>query len=168
MRVTSALASLLALLPVINGLEFTAPDTSRKLNLSAPITVEWLLQQNEGNPEFNEIDLWWHGEFARGGGSFGYAIVKNLSAPDPGKFVYTWDPASEVKALESVPNTLSADKVFYFEARRHPANSSAGSRTQSEKYAVEGYRLIGSSAGNSLKPYWSFALPGLFVAGALL
>ncbi|KAH0438551.1 hypothetical protein CcaCcLH18_03258 [Colletotrichum camelliae] len=161
------LAALIGATRLINALEFIAPDTSSKLNLSAPITIEWTLT-NEGNPEWTEIDLWWHGQFANGGGGFGFAIEENFTTTGNGTYGYNWNPASEVESFAKNQNTLSSDKMFYFMIKRHPPNATSPAALEpSEKYAVEGYDLIGSSASLA-KPMWSVAIVGFVVVGALI
>ncbi|KAH9237348.1 hypothetical protein K456DRAFT_1736125 [Colletotrichum gloeosporioides 23] len=161
------LTALIGVARLINALEFTAPDTDRKLNLSAPITIEWTLN-NEGNPEWTEIDLWWCGEFANSAGGFGYALEENFTTTGSGTYGYNWNPASEVESFMKNQNKLSSDKVFYFTIRRHPPNAThPASIEPSEKYAVEGYNLIGSSA-SLMKPTWGAAIAVLAAAFVLI
>ncbi|KAJ0347286.1 hypothetical protein COL154_007058 [Colletotrichum chrysophilum] len=161
------LTALIGVTRLINALEFIAPDTDRKLNLSAPITIEWTLN-NEGNAEWTEVDLWWYGQFSNGGGNFGFAIEENFTTTGDGTYGYNWNPASEVESFTKNQNTLSSDKVFYFLIKRHAPNSTSASTLEpSEKYAVEGNDLIGSSA-SLMKPMWGVAVAGLAAAFALI
>ncbi|KAF9872555.1 hypothetical protein CkaCkLH20_10052 [Colletotrichum karsti] len=170
MRPNLSFAPLLALTSVVSGLKFTAPNTNDKLNLSAPaINIEWELN-NEGNPEYTEMDLSWHGEFAGGGGSFSHTLTENITSSNNqlnGNYSYNWDPTTILESFEKTKNRLSSEKVFYFELRRHAPNSGNAAMEPSEKYAVEGYDLVGSF-GTSLKPEIGLGIACLVAVGILV
>ncbi|KPM44483.1 hypothetical protein AK830_g2073 [Neonectria ditissima] len=137
------LSLFLAVAPVaMASIEFTGPDPSSKLNLSAPITISWK-EVGDEDANWPIFDLSWSGVMADGGGSFGYTIKENLTVSS-GKYV--WDPTNEIQSLQSAKNRLSEDKDFAFEGFQHGNGSSAGSSSTSEKFAVEGYELIGNVA----------------------
>ncbi|KAK2013150.1 hypothetical protein LZ32DRAFT_264479 [Colletotrichum eremochloae] len=155
---------LLPLLASAQGVAFTGPDVSTKLNLSAPITLTWEIIRNE---DWTELDLWWHGAFA-GSSTFGYELEANMSMPRAGEqYVYEWNPASVREGLAKSTGKLSADRDYYFTAKLHPSNSTAGETVYSEKYKVEDKALVSGSA-SAAGSLWGLVLSSLAVSVALL
>jgi len=151
------LTSLAAPGVLAGNFNFTGPDLSQKLNLSAPITVSWSLPPDSPDAVYEQMDLWW------GSNGFKYEIAPNYSlAVGAGSFF--WDPINETKALLMTNHSLTRGKDFFFEGRLHHPNSTSGSVLQSQKYAVEGYPLI--NAGRLLRPgTGGVALAALLAAG---
>lgn len=156
----ATLTTLLALAPALQAFKLTSPPTSQKLNLSAPIELVWEEGKRNGDSSYTHFDLWFYGQHASGGGTFGYELQENITLTDVG--TYVWDPKNQTDALRSVPNTLSSGRDFYFEVRVHPENSSRGAKERSEKYEVEGYEFIG--AGGKVRVGWGVVAFGLGVA----
>ncbi|KAH7140615.1 hypothetical protein EDB81DRAFT_900020 [Dactylonectria macrodidyma] len=148
--------------PTVIAFEFTNPDVDSKINLSAPITISW--EDFEGGNS-SVFDLWWQGELADGGATFGYSLKENLTGASG---EYSWDPTNVTEALLGSKNRLSTDDVFYFEALVHDKNDTATTEGMTgDSFAVEGYELMGS-LGNLVRPATNILVAVAAVAGALL
>lgn len=150
-----ALAAALVAPCLSANVAFTGPDTNKNLNLSAPVTISWVVPSDslEAN-NYDELDLRWMG------GGVGHGLVRNWPVV-VGQNNYVWDPKNITTPLASEKVSLLAGREYYFEAEFHKANSSSGPRVRSDRYAVEGYPFIG--AGNLHRPGW-----GLVSAAFLL
>ena len=162
MRLTTLVAALTSLAaPILaqsGNLHFTGPDPAQKLNLSAPITVSWVVPPNSSEADFTQLDLRW------GAGDFRYDLFKNISLA-VGVGSYLWDPSNQTSSLLRANYTLTRDKDYFFEAHAHNAADGFGPVVRSEKYAVEGYPLMG--AGPLVRPGVGMAALAAMVAAGM-
>ncbi|KAM0274937.1 hypothetical protein ACHAQH_007746 [Verticillium albo-atrum] len=150
------------------GLEFTGPDPDSPLNLSAnAINITWTIDRSRsiGNwQHWRSFNLHYH-TFTSGGTSINYLLGSNVSIPD-GNSSFTWDPSSILEGLDDSANGdlwLRDGDEHYFEARIAAMGRWGGTTVESEKYSLEGFDRIGSSAA-SLEGSLRAVVAGLLTA----
>lgn len=159
---------LLTALPAVaqqsgGSFDMTWPDTSEKLNLSAPITFNWTYIENS---EFTEMDITFIYQLAgQPDGQFITEVLMNRTVAD-GRGEVTWDATEIYEDAEAGGEKLMAGKNHFFEAKfHHESDSNFGMSTRSEKYELAEHPLV-DSLGQVVKPLGGMVLLGLGVAGA--
>ncbi|KAH7175193.1 hypothetical protein EDB81DRAFT_769416 [Dactylonectria macrodidyma] len=139
MRVLPALFFISALAPVARSFEFTAPDTSKPVNLSEPVVFEWDI------PTGNPSNPWLQVIFATGDGTqtgwWGVNLdlidIRNVST-------WTWDAPEWVASVnDDSEQILFSGENNWFEAtlsRSQDSNHTLDDAVvETEKFEVVGY-----------------------------
>lgn len=140
MRVLPALFFISALSPVTHAFEFTAPDTSKPVNLSEPVMFKWTTVG--GNP----LQPWLQVIFATGDSSQTGRWGINLDQIDiRNESTWTWDApewAADVNA-DGFEQLLVGGKNNWFEASFSSKSYSDVQSWSEDPVATEKFEVVG-------------------------
>ncbi|KAH8169319.1 hypothetical protein LIA77_11445 [Sarocladium implicatum] len=155
-------ACLAATVAAEEGIAFDWPDPSQKLNLSAPLSLDYTYSRDEVFDGLTQLDLsfyyhlnhtdwvtWWQD------------IAMNLTLTG-GRGTIRWDPSELLDSIESDGFFMAPGHVHHFEVKRHEANG-FGMGVESPSYAVEATRGV-DNAAMARGPVCGVFLMGLCVA----
>ncbi|KAM0325710.1 hypothetical protein ACHAQA_007010 [Verticillium albo-atrum] len=145
---TTALISL-CLAPTTAAAEplaFDWPDPSQKLNLSAPLSLDYKYSRNKIFDNVPNLDVLFH---------YRRNYTEWLTWTEPiimdhiltgGNGTVRWDPSEFLELIQEEGHFLTAGREHRFEVKRHEKDSNFGMAYFSEYYAVEARKAVDSAA----------------------
>ncbi|KAL2204370.1 hypothetical protein CC79DRAFT_1336949 [Sarocladium strictum] len=128
------------------GLNFDWPDNGQKLNLSAPLSLNYRYSRDSTFDNIPELDVvFTYKRNYTDIGEWDEEILMNYTL-NGGRGTVEWDPSELLDAILEDGDLLAHSRVHYFEVKRHEKNSYFGMSFESPMYAVTAIEGVDNSA----------------------
>lgn len=147
------------------GIDFDWPDPSQKLNLSAPLSLDYKYSEDELFDDIPELDVIFYYKLNYTDfGEWIEEVIMNHKLSG-GRGTVKWDPSELLESVQQEGQFLAPGKVHYFEVTRHETGGGFGMTMGSPHYAVEAAEGV-DSAGSVMRRVGGLLPLGIFAAVA--
>ncbi len=146
LTITALVYLCLAATTTAEPIEVDWPDTSQKLNLSAPINLDYEYSQSRYFRTMTEIDVFFYYMFNRSDVGLSILPITINHTIAGGRGTIRWDPSELLDSLELDGDFLPRGRKHFFEVTRHEHDTTFGVTIRSDKYAVQADRAMDNSA----------------------